>query len=89
MASTPKTDQETLAPILAAIPISSLKQTPLGKVAELRTDQTIDEAIRFLHAKNILSAPVVSARAAPDADWQERYVALVDVIQRGLFVGEF
>ena len=50
----------------------------------IRTDMTIEEAVQYLHARKILSAPVldVEVAAKPGATWKDKYVGILDVGKR-------
>jgi len=57
-----------------------------GKILEVKSDASIKDVANILISNNILSVPVVDAKAAPDASWLEKYTGLVDMIDIARFV---
>lgn len=54
---------------------------PTGKIEILPSTITIRDAIKFLHDKNILSAPVRDVTKPDSATWKEKYLGVVDVVE--------
>lgn len=53
-----------------------------GCVQVIRSDNTVKEAVEFLHKNNILSAPVLDVSKEHSNTWRDKYLGVLDVVKR-------
>lgn len=70
--------QESLTAAFAQIPVSSFPDVPSGRVIEIPGDTSILDAVRILSEHNIRAAPVLNPESGTPADWQGRYLGIID-----------
>ncbi|TKW15828.1 hypothetical protein SEVIR_5G213800v4 [Setaria viridis] len=70
--------QESLTAAFAQIPVSSFPEVPAGRVIEIHGDTSVLEALRILSENNIRAAPVLNPEPVAPADWQGRYLGVID-----------
>jgi len=68
-----------LSALFALIKIADFPK-PKEKILEIKSTATIQEAADILVKTNILACPVVDVKAKKDADWTEKYLGLVDML---------
>eukprot|EP00456_Euglypha_rotunda_P029718 TRINITY_DN23242_c0_g1_i5.p1 TRINITY_DN23242_c0_g1~~TRINITY_DN23242_c0_g1_i5.p1 ORF type:complete len:124 (+),score=39.83 TRINITY_DN23242_c0_g1_i5:98-469(+) len=56
------------------------------KIIEIKSDTSVKDAVEILMKYHILSAPVVDIKAKEDADWLDKYLSLVDMMDVAHFV---
>ncbi|KAL6615024.1 hypothetical protein ACP70R_037294 [Stipagrostis hirtigluma subsp. patula] len=70
--------QESLTAAFAQIPVSSFPEVPTGRVIEIPGDTSVLAAARILSENNIRAAPVLNPEPRAPADWQGRYLGVID-----------
>lgn len=80
-AATVAARRDLLRPLFESLKMSDFPQTPLGKVEALPSSMTIREAMEVLHARGILSAPIIDAAAPADASWKDKYLGVLDMVK--------
>ncbi|KAI5007831.1 hypothetical protein ZWY2020_008879 [Hordeum vulgare] len=70
--------QESLTAAFAQIPVASFPDVPSGRVTEIPGETSVLDAVRILSEHNIRAAPVLNPEPGAPADWQGRYLGIIE-----------
>uniref|UniRef100_N1QZH9 CBS domain-containing protein n=1 Tax=Aegilops tauschii TaxID=37682 RepID=N1QZH9_AEGTA len=70
--------QESLTAAFAQIPVASFPDVPSGRVTEIPGETSVLDAVRILSEHNIRAAPVLNPEPGVPADWQGRYLGIIE-----------
>uniref|UniRef100_A0ACD5W191 Uncharacterized protein n=1 Tax=Avena sativa TaxID=4498 RepID=A0ACD5W191_AVESA len=70
--------QESLTAAFAQIPVASFPDVPSGRVTEIPGETSVLDAVRILSEHNIRAAPVLNPEPGALADWQGRYLGIIE-----------
>lgn len=71
-------NEKSLNWLMEKLTVGLLPPSHLGAVLDVRSDASLEDAIRLLSTHGILSAPVRDVAAPEDASWIDRYLGVVD-----------